>query len=130
MSIYGRTATAFAEDLGCSLQVAEDLLKAYFKGFNGLKRWLEITGEVALITRWVKSASGRMLMCGEDNAKGIGGANTLRRRAANMIIQSSGADMCKLALPMIDSTLKKLDMKYYPILKGRESRIINAVHDN
>ncbi|MFO0089375.1 MAG: DNA polymerase [bacterium] len=127
--IYGGSAASMASDLGCSNEEAEKLLRKYFNGFSGLYEWIQVESQIAARTRWIKSALGRHIQVNEDNAKGIGGRGTMMRKAVNAIIQGSGADMTKLALPLMRRAFNQLEERYAPQLRGRTANILNVSHD-
>jgi DNA polymerase I-like protein with 3'-5' exonuclease and polymerase domains len=101
----------------------------YFSGFNGLHQWILIESQIAARLRWVKSALGRHIHVNEDNAKGVSGRNTMMRKAVNAIIQGSGADMTKYALPIMRKRFSELEERYASQLRGRGVNITNVSHD-
>jgi DNA polymerase I-like protein with 3'-5' exonuclease and polymerase domains len=121
--IYGGSASSLAADLNCDDKEAGRLLKQYFTGFHGLYTWIEITGSLCSRTRWVRSAMGRFINVNEDNAKGIAGKSTTRRKAVNSVIQSSGSEMLKISLPRVRQAIETINAG------ERRASIINATHD-
>lgn len=121
--VYGKGVNGFAEDFSVSVDEAQEILNSYFRKFYGLKAWLDKVSSYAKQTRRVRALygkKGRVIFCGEDNAKGIGGLNTLSRKAGNSIIQATGSEMTKLAL---------LKFKRDKELRDYGVKLLSVVHD-
>lgn len=117
-TIFGLTAASLAEDLGWTVEKAQEALDNYFKKFSGLYRWLQATMELGKAQKYISLCTGRRVFVGESNAKGIEGANAIGRKAANSAIQGVAAEMSKLALVYMQ-----------PILDRTGSKLVSVVHD-
>lgn len=128
--IYGKNATGFAQDFGCTEKEAEQILENYFKSFPNLKRWLETTANIGKAEKYIRTPLGGRLYIAEANSKGKNDANTMGRKAPNAVIQGLAASQIKLALIEVDKKFEKLNMKrrlVYP--KAVPGKVILAIHD-
>lgn len=116
--IYGLSASSLARDMAWEQEYAESVLAEYFKGFPQLKQWLDVQGLVGKERKWVRTGSGRVCFIAESNAKGIDDANSAKRKAMNCLVQSTCADMMKLAL-----------RKAHPFMKETGIKLVAVVHD-
>lgn len=116
--IYGLSANSLASDMAWELSYAESVLMEYFKGFPQLKRWLDVQAVLGKERKWIRTASNRLCFIAESNAKGIDDANGHARKACNAAVQSSCADMMKMAL-----------RKVHPFAKSHGCKLVAVVHD-
>ena len=57
--MYGRGASSIAEQLGCSTQEAQNIVDNFFKGFPGVKKWIDKTEADAKVNGYVEDLWGR-----------------------------------------------------------------------
>lgn len=128
--IYGKNATGFAEDFGCTEKEAEDILDSYFKAFPTLKRWLDTNANRGKVMKYVTTSVGGHLYVAEENSKGKSDLNTLARKAPNAIIQGLAATQIKLALIDADKKFEELNLKRRLLCREAvPGKIILAIHD-
>lgn len=116
--IYGLSASSLARDMLWEQDYAEFVLAEYFKGFPQLKQWLDAQGLLGKERKWIRTASNRLCFIAESNSKGIDDANAASRKAMNGCVQSSCADMMKMAL-----------RKVHPFAKANSCKLVAVVHD-
>lgn len=121
--VYGRGPKSLAITLGISEEEAHQLITQYFKQFSYIKDWLENVANEAISNGYSLTLLGRkryyQLPKNSDpdfNKK----ASAIGRRGKNTPIQGTASDMIKLALVMIDKSLKKAKLN---------ACIVNTVHD-
>jgi DNA polymerase-1 len=115
--IYGQGESGLAKVLGISRAEAGNFIAAYFRRYQGVRRFMNETLERARAGETVKSLLGRRRMLPD-----IGSANRAKRFAAeriamNMPIQGTAADLLKLAMLALRQ----------PVTAG--ARMILTVHD-
>ena len=118
--IYGISAFGLAQRLGIPREQARSLIENYFQQYPGIKRYMDATIAGARQTGFVETLCGR-----RRYLRDIGSANQTVRSAAertaiNTPIQGSAADMIKLAMVRIETSLRA---------RGLRSRMILQVHD-
>jgi DNA polymerase-1 len=116
MSAFGLTRST---DL--TLAEAEDFVRAYFKEFPGIKRYLDETRQQAAIKGYVETLLGRRryfpALKGQLSQVQ---KNREEREAINAPIQGTAADIMKLAMLRIPDVLKQA---------GLQGRMLLQVHD-
>jgi len=130
--IYGAMGSAIANALSIPVEDGVKMVNNYFSypnGFYKLKAWLDTTAALGQHLRFTKTLAGRIINVAEANAKGLNDVNTMARRACNMAIQGSGADIIKLVPSYIYPRWNELLEKYKKQLKGRFPYIVNLSHD-
>jgi DNA polymerase-1 len=96
--IYGQGDSGLAKALGISRAQAGEFIAAYFRRYEGVRRFMNETLDQARSGETVKSLLGRRRML--PNIKSANRAERLaaERIAMNMPIQGSAADILKLAM--------------------------------
>jgi uracil-DNA glycosylase family 4 len=119
--IYGKGSYSLANDMGVSVEEAEEFIKAYFKEFAGVKKWLDATRKKVIKDKYVTTLTGRWrrLPGVESNNRGVQG--DCFRQAVNAPIQSSGSDITVMSLILMNYKLKEAGLK---------SCICITVHDS
>jgi DNA polymerase-1 len=115
--IYGQGDSGLAKVLGISRAEASSFIAAYFRRYEGVRRFMNETLERARAGEAVKTLFGRRRL-----VPSIGSANRAERLAAeriamNMPIQGTAADILKLAMLALAE----------PVTSG--SRMVLTVHD-
>ena len=117
--IYGISGFGLARQLGIERGEANDYIKAYFKKFPGIKKYMDDTKAQARETGFVETAFGRKLYLKDINSKGPA-RSFAERQAINAPIQGSAADVIKRAMIAMPGALKKAKLK---------ARMLLQVHD-
>ena len=103
--IYGRTAYGLAEELGVSMQRAEELLAAHAAAYPGVAAWIAAVHEQARNSGEVRTLYGRRRQLPNIYSASDALAAEARRQAVNTIIQGTAADLMKLALIRLNDAL-------------------------
>ena len=96
--LYGQGKTGLAEKLGCTGDVAQGLINAFFRAFPGVRAFVTRTKERARVEKKVVLPSGR-----HRPLPGFASADQreraeAERKAVNSLIQGSAADLMKIAM--------------------------------
>jgi DNA polymerase-1 len=119
--IYGMSAFGLTRTTDLTLAEAEDFVKAYFRQFPGVKRYLDGIRKQATQDGYVETLLGRRryfpALRGQMNQNL---RNREEREAINAPIQGTAADIMKIAMLHIPPALKKA---------GLSGRMLLQVHD-
>ncbi|MFT4762189.1 MAG: DNA polymerase-1, partial [Saprospiraceae bacterium] len=118
--IYGAGATNLSQQLDIKRGEAKKIIEAYFKQYNGLKRYMDETVEFAREHGYVKTLLGRRRQLRDINSRNALARTGAERVAINTPIQGTAADLMKLAMIEIHKVFKERKFK---------SRMILQVHD-
>ncbi|GAB4147935.1 MAG: DNA polymerase I [Patescibacteria group bacterium] len=118
--VYQQGTFATAQMLGISNKQAGDFIKKYFEKFGKVKPFVEEVLENARKNGYVETFWGRRRHFHNLNSSQVILRKNEERAAFNAVLQGSNADLIKIAMLAIDSTIveQKLDAK-----------IILQVHD-
>jgi len=117
---YGAGATNLSRQLNISRNEATELIKNYFKEFQGLKNYMDETVKSARELGYVKTLLGRRRNLRDINSRNSLTASNAERMAINTPIQGTAADMIKIAMINIHKDIKDKNLK---------SKMILQVHD-
>src|SRR5262249_6697239 len=117
--LYGKTAFTLAKDIGVTPQAAQHFIDAYFAGFPRVRAFIDRTLEEARASGVVKTMYGRRRLVPDLTSRNGQIRAEAERRAVNLPIQGTAADILKRA--MIDT---------HAALAGHsDARMILTVHD-
>jgi DNA polymerase-1 len=118
--VYGMSAFGLSKQLEISQKMARAYIDNYFDRYRGVKRFLDQTIAEARQTQRTSTLLGRIRLLPDITS----GNNIIRqaaeRTAVNTPIQGSAADLIKLAMIRVDSTLQE---------KKLQSAMLLTVHD-
>lgn len=118
--IYGAGSTNLSQQLDIPRTEATALIEAYFKQYNGLKKYMDETIKFARKNGYVETLLGRKRELRDINSRNRMAQSAAERVAINTPIQGTAADMIKIAMVRIHQKLNKQQLK---------SRLILQVHD-
>ncbi|MBL8101086.1 MAG: DNA polymerase I [Anaerolineales bacterium] len=106
--IYGMSAFGLTRSTELTLAEAEDFVKAYFRKFPGVKKYLDGMRRQAAEIGYVETLLGRKRYFPALQGKvNVQMKNREEREAINAPIQGTAADIMKIAMLKIPSALKK-----------------------
>lgn len=117
---YGAGATNLSRQLGISRNESQELIRNYFKEFQGLKNYMESTVQFAKENGYVLTLMGRRRVLRDINSRNGLTASNAERVAINTPIQGTAADMIKLAMIKIHQALHEAKL---------ETKMVLQVHD-
>ena len=105
--IYGITQYGLAKQISVSNEDAQEFINSYFKKFPEIKDYMQTTVKSCRKQGYVTNIFGRRIHLRGINDKNFSVRSFQERAAINAPIQGSAADIIRLAMIKIDSTLKK-----------------------
>ena len=96
--IYGQGESGLAKSLGISRDEAGRFIAAYFRRYDGVRRFMDHTLEAAREGEAVRSLLGRRRLLPDIRSGNRARRFAAERIAMNMPIQGSAADILKLAM--------------------------------
>ncbi|MEY2820158.1 MAG: polymerase, partial [Chloroflexota bacterium] len=119
--IYGMSAFGLMHSTGLTLAESEDFVKAYFKKFPGIKKYLDGIRRDAAEIGYVETLLGRRRYFPALQTKtNVQLKNREEREAINAPIQGTAADIMKIAMLKIPPALKNA---------GLSAKMLLQVHD-
>ena len=119
--IYGITQYGLAKQISVSNQEALDFINSYFKKFPEIKEYMNTTIKTCRKNGYVSNIFGRRIHIRGINDKNFSVRSFQERAAINAPIQSSAADIIRLAMIKINDLIKE-DKKI-------EAKILLQIHD-
>ncbi len=118
--IYGMGAFRLAQELGIPRGDAQRFIDAYFERYAGVASFIRDTVDAARRDGYVSTLLGRRRMIRAIDSRNANERQGAERVAVNTPIQGSAADIVKLAMLRVDSTLRE---------RFPAARILLQVHD-
>ena len=112
---FGRMAYGLAEELGVSMQRAEELLAAHAATYPGVTAWIAAVYEQARISGEVRTLHGRRRQLPNIYSASEAAAAEARRQAVNTIIQGTAADLMKMTLIRLNDALPECVQMLLPV---------------
>ena len=119
--IYGITQYGLAKQISVSNQEALDFINAYFKKFPEIKSYMNDTIKTCRKNGYVSNIFGRRIHLRGINDKNFSVRSFQERAAINAPIQSSAADIIRLAMFKIDDLIEKD--------KKMKTKMLLQIHD-
>jgi len=118
--IYGMSAFGLSKQLEISQTMAKTYIDNYFSRYQGVKHYLDRTIADARQTMQTSTLLGRIRLLPDINSKNNVIRQAVERIAVNTPIQGSAADLIKLAMIKVDTSLRE---------KKLHSAMLLTVHD-
>lgn len=116
--IYGMSAYGLGERLGIAPGKAKSYIERYFARYPGVKHYLDKVVSDAKEKGYAESLFGRRRVIAELKSDDFRQRSFGERAAMNMPLQSTAADIIKVAM-----------LRVYNALKGMKSKLVLQVHD-
>jgi DNA polymerase-1 len=125
--IYGMSAFGLSRSTDLTLGEAEDFVKAYFRQFPGVKRYLDGLRRQAADQGYVETLLGRRryfpnLKSGSNPAM----RNREEREAINAPVQGTAADIMKLAMIHLPPELERLGLAAHLMLQVHDELVLEV----
>ena len=118
--VYGISDFGLAKQIGSSRKEAAQFIESYFARYQGVKKYMEQSVELARSQGYVTTLLGRRRYLPDIRSSNFNRRNFAERTAMNTPIQGTAADIMKLAMLKVDAALKEAGVK---------SRVLLQVHD-
>jgi len=119
-TIYGQGPTALASMLGINSKDARRYIDAYFVLYEGVRKWLDATGQEALANGYVSTMVGRRRYIPELSSNSPMERQMGKRIACNTPIQGSAADLCKAAMLPLPAAFSAANL---------DAKMLMQIHD-
>lgn len=125
--IYGMSAFGLMHSTGLTLAESEDFVKAYFKKFPGVKKYLDGIRRQAAEIGYVETLLGRRRYFPALQSKApVQVKNREEREAINAPIQGTAADIMKIAMLKIPPALKAAGLKAKMLLQVHDELVLEV----
>ncbi|MDF2685253.1 MAG: polA [Clostridia bacterium] len=118
--VYGIGDYSLSQDIGVTRKEAKIYIDNYLKTYSGVRHYMESIVEYAKKNGYVETIFGRRRYIPDIHAKNKQLQAFAERISMNTPIQGTAADLIKLAMIRVTSTLKE---------KGLQAKLILQVHD-
>ena len=118
--IYGMSAFGVAQNLGIERATAQAYIDSYFSRYPGVKRFMDLTRELARTRGYVETVFGRRLYLPEMKSGSPQRRQAAERAAINAPMQGTAADLIKLAMIAVQGFLDHEKL---------QTKLIMQVHD-
>jgi DNA polymerase-1 len=118
--MYGMGARGLAQSLGITVDEAKRFIDDYFRGYPGVRRFIDETIAAARREKAVATLLGRVRELPDITSSDRRAQAFAERTAVNTPIQGTAADIIKAAMVVIDRRLEERRLR---------SRMIMQVHD-
>jgi DNA polymerase-1 len=118
--MYGMGARGLAQSLGIEVDEAKRFIEDYFRGYPGVRRFIDETIAAAKREKAVATLLGRVRQLPDITSSDRRAQAFAERTAVNTPIQGTAADIIKAAMVVIDRRLEE---------RGLRARMIMQVHD-
>ena len=119
--IYGITQYGLAKQISVSSQEALEFINSYFKKFPEIRDYMQSTVKFCRKKGFVKNIFGRRIHLRGINDKNFSVRSFQERAAINAPIQSSAADIIRLAMIKLDELIK--------FKKMYDAKMLLQIHD-
>jgi DNA polymerase-1 len=124
--IYGMGPQRLAGQLGIPFADASDYIKRYFERLPGVRAWLDHTLEGARDRGYVTTMYGRRRYLPELRGTEGGARAQAERIAINTPIQGSAADLIKLAMVRLHSTISEQKLATQIVLQVHDELLLEV----
>jgi DNA polymerase-1 len=125
--IYGMSPFGLTRSTDLTLAEAEDFVRAYYKQFPGVKKYLDGIRKLAAQQGYVETLLGRRryfpALQGKQNPQV---KNREEREAINAPVQGTAADIMKIAMLRIPPALKEAGLKGKMLLQVHDELVIEC----
>jgi len=118
--VYGLSPFGLSQNLGIETSEAKKYIDAYFEKYSGVRAFIDRTLEETRRDGKVKTLFGRVRPIPDINSKNFNLRGFAERTAVNTPLQSTAADLIKLAMIRIDAAIREREL---------QSRMTLQVHD-
>jgi DNA polymerase-1 len=127
--IYGMGPQRLAGELGIPFAEASDYIKRYFERLPGVRAWLDRTLEEARERGYVTTMYGRRRYLPELRGGQSGMRAQAERIAINTPIQGSAADLIKLAMVRLHSTIAEKKLAAQMLLQVHDELLLEVENE-
>ncbi len=127
--IYGMSAFGLANNLGIPRAAAQQYIDQYFVQYPAVLQYMEQTKQFAREHGYVTTHFGRRLYLPDINNRNMGKRQGAERAAINAPMQGTSADLIKLAMVAVQSTLHERGLKSKLVMQVHDELVLEVPHD-
>jgi DNA polymerase-1 len=124
--IYGKTAYGLSQDLGISVQAADQFIRDYFNRYEAIKAYMDSQKEKARREGYLMTLLGRRSYFPDLNSSNGQLRQFAERAAVNAPIQGSAADLIKLAMLKIAKCLEREEPRSLMIMQVHDELVFDV----
>jgi len=129
--LYGQTEYGLASTLEIPHEKAKKMIESYFKHYSGIATYIKNTAKIAKERGYVESPFGRRRYISGLKSENRRVYESALRDAINMPIQGGDADLMKLAMILVDATIKKeYADKAFGVLQVHDEMIYEVIDED
>ena len=125
--VYGMGVNQVAKKLGVDIQAARGFFDSFFLSFPSVQVWMSKVKRFALANGFVRTITGRIRWLPDIKSSNSEKRNRAERQAINSVIQGSAADVMKLGMLNVASSLEA--WKGAGAGAGKAPEILLQIHD-
>lgn len=124
--IYGISEFGLSRNLNIPFSTAKEYIAKYFEKYSAVKEYMNENVAFAREHGYVMTLTGRKRVIPEINSTNYNLRQFGERAAMNMPLQGSSADIIKIAMINVCSSLKKADLKASLILQVHDELVLEV----
>lgn len=124
--IYGISDFGLSKNLDIPLSTARGYIEKYFETYSAVKDYMNSNVEFAKKHGYISTLTGRKRIIPEINSPNFNLRLFGERAAMNMPLQGSSADIIKIAMLNVATSLKKAGLKAKLILQVHDELVLDA----
>ena len=125
-TIYGQGPFALSRQLSISQEQAKEFIKRYFERFAGVRQFLDASIERARERGYAETIQGRRRYIPELKDPNFNIRSFGERNAMNSPLQGSAADLIKIAMVAVSTSLRKAGLSSGMVLQVHDELIVET----
>ena len=118
---YGKGVTSLAQDLGVTVDEAQEIMNGFFQGHDKLTQWIHDQQEFVKEHKYITTPTGRRIWIDAAFSTEPGKLGQADRCAVNYPVQSTASDLVTVAANQVYRGIKS---------EGMKSLFLGTVHDS
>lgn len=124
--LYGMSAFGLSQNLNIERQQAQKYMDLYFERYPNVQKYMEETRKIAEAQGYVESLFGRRIYVPEIHSSNIPRRRAAERQAINAPMQSSAADIIKMAMICVDQWIESSELPVKMIMQVHDELVLEA----
>ena len=125
--IYGSSAFGLSQQLGIAAGEAQETINAYFKQYEGVRRFLDETTAQAKKDGFVRTLMGRRRYLPDLTSRNHILRQAAERMATNTVIQGTAADLIKKAMVEVDRAIASAKLPATMIMQVHDELVFESL---
>jgi DNA polymerase-1 len=120
------SAFGLSQNLNIERQQAQKYMDLYFERYPNVQKYMEETRKIAEAQGYVESLFGRRIYVPEIHSSNIPRRRAAERQAINAPMQSSAADIIKMAMICVDQWIESSELPVKMIMQVHDELVLEA----